>query len=201
MQQAVKRSSDTLLEIAQHEELKGELTFQRILNILGERAFGVALLFFALPSALPFSAIPGISVVFTVPIIIFACQMILARHTLWLPKIIAERTIHHQAMSKVIHTTVPFLIKIESFLKPRWAFMTSRMMEIIHGCFIVCLALLLMLPIPFSNFILAGLLILFSLGLIEKDGLLLVIGYILGLLYIGLIYAVIVAMIQHVFIA
>lgn len=199
MKKTVKRSSDALLEIANHKELKEELTYQRILQVLGERAFGIALLFFALPSALPFSTIPGISVFFSVPIILFACQMLFARKTLWLPKIIAERTIHQKSISRVIHSTVPLLVKIEYFLKPRWSFMTCRFMEIINGSIIFCLALLLMLPIPLSNFIFAGLLIIFSLGLIEKDGLFLAVGYIGAILYTSFIYVFIVGVIKHLF--
>lgn len=174
MNKNTTRSSDALLTIVNHNDLKGELTFQRILQALGERAFGVVLLFFALPSALPFSTIPGVSVIFSVPILLFSCQMVFARKTLWLPKTIAEHTIHQKNISKIIHATVPYLIKIEYFLKPRWSFMTCRLMEIINGTIIFCLAILLMLPIPFSNFIFAALLITFSLGLIEKDGLFIV---------------------------
>ena len=77
--------------------------------------------------------------------------------------------------------------------------MTSRFMEIINGLVIFCLALLLMLPIPFSNFIFAALLIIFSLGLIENDGLFLVMGYIGTIFYISFIYIFIVAVIKHSF--
>lgn len=199
MKKTVKRSSDTLLEIANHEELQGELTYQRILQVLGERAFGIVLLFFALPSALPFSAVPGISVIFSVPIVLFAIQMIFAKKILWLPEIIAKRTIHKSTISKVVHAAVPYLIKVEYFLKPRWTFMTSRFMEIINGSVIFCLALLLMLPIPLSNFIFAALLIIFSLGLIENDGLFLVIGYVGAIFYTSFIYVFIVAVIKHLF--
>lgn len=45
MKKSMERSSDTLLEIASHQELKGEVTYQRILQVLGERAFGIVLLF------------------------------------------------------------------------------------------------------------------------------------------------------------
>lgn len=88
-----------------------------------------------------------------------------------------------KSISKIIHTTVPYLIKIEYFLKPRWSFMTCRFMEIINGTIIFCLAILLMLPIPFSNFIFAALLITFSLGLIEKDGLFIILAYVGVFLY------------------
>lgn len=197
MKENVKRSSDTLLAIVNHKDLKGELTYQRILQALGERAFGIVLLFFSLPSALPFSAIPGVSVIFSVPILLFAFQMIFARKTMWLPKSIAERTIHQETIAKIIHATVPYLIKIEYFLKPRWAFMTCRFMEIMNGSIIFGLAILLMLPIPLSNFIFASLLIIFSLGLIEKDGVFLAIGYIGVVFYVSFIYVFIVAIIKH----
>lgn len=199
MKTTIPHSSDILLEIANNDALKGELTYQHILKLLGERAFGIVLLFFALPSALPFSTVPGISVIFSVPIALFACQMVFARNTLWLPKIIAKRTIHHKTISKVIHTTVPYLTKVEYFLKPRWAFMTCRFMEIINGSTIFCLAILLMLPIPLSNFIFAALLIIFSLGLIEKDGILLVVGYIGAIFYGKFIYEIIRIIIKHLF--
>ncbi|WP_115704972.1 exopolysaccharide biosynthesis protein [Legionella sainthelensi] len=199
MNKNTTRSSAALLTLVNHDDLKGELTFQRILQALGERAFGIVLLFFALPSALPFSTIPGVSVIFSVPILLFACQMVFARKTLWLPKTIAEHTIHQKSISKIIHATVPYLIKIEYFLKPRWSFMTCRFMEIINGTIIFCLAILLMLPIPFSNFIFAALLITFSLGLIEKDGLFIILAYVGVFFYISFIYVFIVAIIKHFF--
>lgn len=199
MKKNTKRSSDILLEIVTHEEPTGELTYRHILQMLGERAFGMVLLFFALPSALPFSAIPGISFIFSVPIACFACQMVFARKKLWLPKVVAKRTIHHDTLSRVIHAAVPYLVKIEYFSKPRWLFMFSRFIEIINGSIIFCLAILLMLPIPLSNFIFAALLVIFSIGLIEKDGLFIVAGYVGAILYIGFIYTFIWAIIKQIF--
>lgn len=199
MKTTIVHSSDTLLKLANHKELEGQLTYQNILEVLGERAFGIVLLFFALPSALPFSTVPGVSFVFSVPIALFACQMIFARKTLWLPKIIAKRTIHQKTISKVIHTTLPYLTKIEYFLKPRWVFMTYRLMEIINGITIFCLAIFLMLPIPLSNFIFALLLIIFSLGLIEKDGVLLIVGYIGAIFYISFMFVFVEGIIKYLF--
>ena len=186
MEKDYKRSSEILLGITRDERFKGDLTFDYIMLALGERAFGLALLFFALPSALPVSAIPGVAAIFGLPIAIFAFQMIFARETLWLPKRIAERPVSHENIAKIIHTAVPYLKKLEYFLKPRWAFMTSRLMEIVNGSVIFCVALLLMLPIPFSNFIFAFIIIMFSLGFIEKDGVFIVIGYIGVIVYVGL---------------
>lgn len=168
---------------------------QRIIQELGQRAFGIVLLFFALPNALPFSVVPGISTVSSVPILIFACQMIFARKVLWLPKIIAEKPIKQETIARVIHPTLPYLIKIERFLKPRLLFMNSRLMEVINGIVIFCLAILLMLPIPLSNFIIAGLIITFSLGLMAKDGVFILLGYVGTTLYLSVIYLIIMRLI------
>ena len=61
-------------------------------------------------------------------------------------------------------------------------------MEIITGIVIMMLALLLLLPIPFSNFIFAALIIIFSLGLIEKDGFFILCGYFAPILYFSVLY-------------
>ena len=76
--------------------------------------------------------------------------------------------------------------------------LTIAPMEILNGLVILVLALLLILPIPFSNFIFAIQLIVFSMGLIEKDGIFIVLGYTASLLYISLISWVIVAAVNNI---
>lgn len=183
-----KRSSEVLRELIENENLKGALTYHYILQTLGNRAFGVAILFFALPSILPFSVIPGVAVVFSIPIVIFALEMTLGRKSLWLPKRIAQKTISHTKITQIISAVLPYVVKLERLSKPRLRFMTYRPMEIINGLTILFLAFLLMLPIPFSNFIFGALLAIFSMGIIEKDGLLIFIGYVCFIIYMSFIY-------------
>ena len=194
-----KRSSEILLDIANDKKLDGDLTFHRILEILGVRAFGIGLLFFALPSALPVSAIPGISFIFSLPVLLLAVQMIMSRKTIWLPKIVAKHTIHHKTICKIVHASSPYLKKAELLLKPRLLFMTSPIMERVNGTVIALLACLLMLPIPLSNFIFSSLIIMFSLGFIEKDGIFVIAGYVGSFLYVSFIYTIIATAIQVVF--
>ncbi len=190
-------SSVTILKLDQLKHFQGKVTYQDVLQSLGDSAFGLVLLFFSLPSALPLASIPSISVIFSIPILLFSVQMILGRKTLWLPLILAKRTISQQALMKVSRTSLPYLVKINHLLKPRWRFMTSRIMEIVNGMVIFCLALLLMLPIPFSNFFFAGLLILFSLGIIENDGVVIFVAYLGTVVYLSFIYLIVVAVIKH----
>lgn len=194
-----KCSSEILTEIAHDRKLDGKLTFARILQLLGDRAFGLAILFFALPSALPISVIPGISFVFGLPIFLLALQMILMRNSLWLPKRVGMITVDHKIMIKIINSSTHYLKKLERFLKPRLSFMTSRKMEIPNGFFLLCLSLLLMLPIPFSNYLLGTLIIIFSLGLVEKDGIFIMTSYVGVIVYLSFIYTLIFGVIKTIF--
>ncbi|HUX78183.1 MAG TPA: exopolysaccharide biosynthesis protein [Alphaproteobacteria bacterium] len=194
-----KRSSEILLEIAQDQNLEGNLTYRYILQALGKRAFGIVFLFFSLPSVLPFSAIPGVSLLFSIPIAIFALEMIFARKSLWLPEGIANKTISHSKISRIITAVIPYVMKLERLSKPRWALMTCRIMEIVNGIAILCLAFLLMLPIPLSNSIFGALLVIFSLGIAEKDGLLIFIGYFCFILYLCFVYLTIIKAVEYFF--
>ena len=48
------------------------------------------------------------------------------------------------------------------------------------GLLLVLLGLLLSLPIPFTNYLFAGLLMLFALALLERDGVLMLVAWIAG---------------------
>ena len=196
---SVKRSSEILLDIAHDRKLDGDLTFHRILQLLGDRAFGLAIIFFALPSMLPVSAVPGISLLFGIPILTLSLQMIFMRKTMWLPKRVGDHTISHKTIVKIIHASTCYLQKMEFFLKPRLVFITSKYMEMINGLMLLVLAFLLMLPIPLSNFIFASLIIIFSLGLMEKDGVFILVSYVGGIIYVAFIYNIIFVVVKTIF--
>jgi hypothetical protein len=164
---------------------KGEplLTYGSLVNRLGEQGFGIIAIVFALPSALPVSVIPGFSFVFGLPIVFIAIQLIIARQALWLPKTLYDKPVDRERLVRVIKKTRPVLLSIEHLLKPRWAFFSSPVMERMHGIILLALSLLLLLPIPFSNFIFASIIICFGFGIAEKDGVFLVIAYIASFLY------------------
>lgn len=73
-------------------------------------------------------------------------------------------------------------------------------MEIINGIVIFCFAFLLLLLISFSNFIFGILIIPFSLGLVERDGVLIIVGYIEAIIYINFVYLLIATTIKTFFV-
>lgn len=194
------RSSDILLNLAEDKTLGTDLTFKLLVTILGRRSFGVALLLFSLPSALPFSIIPGFSTVFSIPILVFGIQMLFGMKTLGLPSFIADRKISHENLAKIIKKFIPYLKAMERFLKPRLAFMTNAIGESITGLLIAGLAITLMLPIPLTNFFISLALILLALGTIEKDGLFIIFGWLATIIILTFIPTFIVAVVKKIWI-
>ncbi len=176
MSRALKRLAETAAK-------EKKMTYGGIVEELGDQGLGFIIVLFALPSALPISAVPGFSFIFGLPIVFVALHIIIGRHRIWLPKFLSEKAVNTETLSKIIKKTLPYLKYIEKLLKPRLCFMTSPIMERVHGVALLLLSLLLLLPIPMSNFIFAGLIILFGLGLTGEDGLCLLVAYLGAILY------------------
>lgn len=184
------KTSEILFELAKVEKLPKSISYGEILKTLGLRAFGILVIFFSIPSLLPFSAIPGISFLFSLPIAFFALEMILGHKSFWLPENLSKRTISRSKVSHMIKKVYPYLLKIEKFTQPRLSFMAAAPFDRMNALIIFSLCLLLMLPIPFSNFIIGSMIILISLGIMEKDGLLLFISYTLASCYFIFLFSI-----------
>ncbi|MCE3046374.1 exopolysaccharide biosynthesis protein [Legionella sp. 16cNR16C] len=169
--------SQLLRKIVSAHKKEKSISYGELIQSMGERAFGLITILFALPSGLPISIIPGFSFVFGLPIVFIALHLIIGRKSLWLPARLARQTVDIDTLEKVLSRTRPYLLYIERLLKPRLLFCFSGIAEHIHGLCLLLLSLLLLLPIPLSNFVFAALIICFGLGLIEKDGLLILLAY------------------------
>ena len=61
--------------------------------------------------------------------------------------------------------------RLEHLVRPRLhALPRSRLANAYTGVLLICLGLLLALPLPMTNFVFAGTLLLFALALVERDG-------------------------------
>ncbi|WED42890.1 exopolysaccharide biosynthesis protein [Legionella cardiaca] len=177
-----------LTKMVEENKSATSISYGELVKLFGDQAFGLIIILFALPSALPISIIPGFSFIFGLPIVFIAIHIIIARRALWLPEKLANRRLEFSKFAEVVRKTIPYLRFIEQMLKPRLLFFTRPVMERLHGVVMLMLSFLLLLPIPFSNFIFASLIILFGLGLAEKDGVVLVLAY-LGVFFYGLFLA------------
>lgn len=159
---------------------KGErIALGDIVDALANRGHGLLLLLFALPNCVPIY-LPGLSAVFGLPMAVIAAQMILGHERPWLPQALLDRSLARADYETLIGRTTPYLAKIERVLKPRLLVLADPIAQRAVGLLCLCLALLLSLPIPFTNIPLALPVALLGLGLIARDGLLVLIGAVAG---------------------
>lgn len=164
----------------------GELT-----GAFGERTFGVLILILSLPNAVGLGAIPGLSAVFGLPQIFIALQMAIGRETLWLPDWLACRSIAGSDFAIMVDKAMPHLLRVEKALRPRLLPLSSAFAERVLGLIFVVLASIVSLPIPLGNQPPAVAMAIMSIGLIERDGLYISIGAVVGFLATALALAVV----------
>ena len=155
-----------------------EIVLGDILDFFGERAFGALMLVLALPMATPLSAIPGISSVFGLPLVVICAQFMLGYPRPLLPAPLARRTIRREALVRAVERADPWLARIERVVHPRLPALTGAAAERALGAVCVVMAILLALPIPGANQPPAVAVALFAVGLVERDGVFAILGWI-----------------------
>jgi hypothetical protein len=155
-------------------------------------ARGPALLLILL--ALPFCviAIPGLSMPFGLAIGFIGACLSLGREPR-LPRFLLHRRLPPKRMEPLLASAARMARRLEGVVRPRLTFLhagpgMARLVGL--GVALAGLGLMLPLPIPFSNALPAWAVVLLALGLMERDGLFLLLGHLTvlaGWLFIGLI--------------
>jgi hypothetical protein len=172
-------------------ESDNAMKFGDFLERINHKSFGVFLAILALPSALPVPA-PGYSTPFGLLLVFLGFQILVNRKYIWFPKFITEKPLPLLAGSKLLSGMVSFLEFFERFLKPRVKILTKGIFYRIVGLLVVLCGSSMILPIPLTNTAPAFGIFLMGIGLLEEDGLVIILGMIsclLGiLLSVTLIY-------------
>lgn len=147
---------------------------------LGRNGFDLALIVLALPAMIP---IPGpFGMVTGTCLVLVACQMLLGRRRLALPRFLADRHLAADGVTAVIAGALPWLRRLEAFMRAgRWRSLTGRAGRLLMGVPVLLLAVVLALPIPFGNIGPVASLLVIGLSLMTRDGLALVVGLVLTL--------------------
>ena len=171
-----KRLSVTLRWLQIRLKHQTNVTLENYIYFLGERGYGPLILLFSLPNSLPVPSLPGYSTLFSLPIILLSLQMIAGRTEIWLPRRFRQHPKMGEWLTKAVVKATPWLIKWEWLIHSRWYFLPPMVVTRLVGLVILAMALVLLLPIPFGNF-LPGLAISFlALGLWARDGVLMALG-------------------------
>jgi len=174
------RTSELLRTFA-HSLDSDRVSLAEIVEGLGDRGLGVLIAIFALPNILP-STVPFGNVATGIPPLVFAVQLMLGVEHLILPPFLARRKVGTHWLKALAPKVASVLSWFERLLEPRMAWVTSSHSERFIGAIAIVLAVVSTLPIPFGHNLPALGLVLIGLGLIERDGLAILIGAGIGML-------------------
>jgi hypothetical protein len=160
--------------------LPGErITVGTIVAALKDRAYALLVVLLGLPNCLPMP--PPIPLACGLVLVFVAVQMLSGLTAPWLPQALLRRSIRRRVLSRAVARAVPLLLRLERFSKPRLTLLGSRYAVPVIGLLVLILALGLLVAAPFIGQIPLGLAIcLVGLGLVERDGVVIVIGAIVG---------------------
>jgi hypothetical protein len=168
-------ASTTLAELVRKSQERNGLTIGESLDGMGRSGFGFVMLLLALPAMIP---VPGpFGMVFGSALAIVALQFTFGVRAVWLPALLRNRRISANAFGSLERYASPWIARIERLVRPgRVKVLTGRQLPYFLGLPVFALAIAIALPIPFGNIIPVLAICVMAVGLIERDGLVLLIG-------------------------
>jgi hypothetical protein len=181
----VLKTSEILARVAAHATSERVSLFE-ILGRIRARAFGVFLILFAAPNALPMP--PGFAPFTAVFILLVAVQLTMGRTALWVPKWLGYKSIPTRHLVRVIDWVIPKLARVERWSRPRGIKWTRLRARQPLGLLIIVLALIMALPIPIiGNTPPAIAITLIGFGMLQRDAVWLLAGVAVAILDIAII--------------
>lgn len=160
----------------------GRVSLAQALDVLGERAFGAVMLVLSLPNALPVPL--GVATVLEIPMLLVSIQMTMGRKRLWLPGFALRLSLPAEKAGRLLDRMVSLLRRMERLVRPRLGALRGPAVERPIGLLCVVLGIILVVPVPLLGWFPAFALVALSLGLVERDGVMLLVG--LGLAALSL---------------
>ena len=170
-----RRFSDTLERLGAHGGDK--LHLGEIVEAFGERAFGAVMLLFAIVNMLPWP--PGGTTLTGAPLLFLSAELAWGRDTLWLPNWLAHASVKRETFRTLSGRLMKIIRFSEALSRPRLYFLTGRLGQGLIGLACLMLSAVLVLPVFGGNLIPAVAIGFFSLGIMQRDGLAVLLGWVM----------------------
>jgi hypothetical protein len=189
---ATERISDALRRLLR--EANGRpLMIREMVEILHGRGLQFVVILLCLPFLTPVT-VPGVSIPFGLAIALCGLRIAFG-HRPWLPAFVLDRRISYPVLERMVHFGCGIYEKVEKVIRPRLGFLlVGPGMGMMIGSAIALSGIFLSLPIPppfpLTNTIPGFAIIFLSLGLMERDGGLILWGYaltVISAIYVTLI--------------
>lgn len=169
------------------------VTTRQLLALAGEQGMLLALLVLTVPFLFPVS-IPGVSTIFGLVGILISIGITLNRVP-WLPARLLDKAISTEKLVPAIQKGADAFTRVDRVSHPRLQRLTTgRVVNLLNGLGLLAGNVLLLFPlsfVPFSNTLPAVAVLLLSAGMLQRDGLLILLGYLFLLatvVYFGFLF-------------
>ena len=171
------RTSEVLSRLA--AQTSERLTVGDILVVLRDRAFALLIVLLGLPNCLPMP--PPIPLVCGLLLGLVAAQIAAGRPTPWLPRYLLHRSVRRDDVKRAVNRALPIFRRLERWSRPRiTVFETTAAVRMI-GILVLALSFGLLFAAPVIGQIPLGIAVcLVGLGLVERDGVVVIAGFAVG---------------------
>jgi hypothetical protein len=171
------------------------LTVGDILVVLRDRAFALLVVLLGLPNCLPMP--PPIPLVSGLLLALVAVQIIAGRPAPWLPRTLLHRSIARVDVERAVLRAAPIFRRLERFSRPRMTMLETAVSFRVIGVVLLILAVGIIFALPpiVGQIPLGVAVCLLGLGLVERDGVVVIAGLVIGsiglTLNAGFVYALV----------
>lgn len=179
----MKLENGALTEVVDELEAASEggetVSVGHLIDALGERGYGPALAILPLIELTPIGGIPGFPTLLALTVGLITVRLLMGYRHFWAPDWLRRRELNSERVFKSVHWLKPISERIDGQLRERlsrFAGPTAR-----KAACIVILGILLLVPplevIPFATSAPMIAISVFGLGLLYRDGLLMLLGF------------------------
>lgn len=166
-----------------------KISVGEIIDTIGRRSFGPLLLLAGILGMTPVAAIPTAPSIIAVITILISIQLLFGRDAIWIPRFIQKLSVKAERLTKTVKVTQKPAHFVDKLVKPRLQGLTRPMADRVVA--LVCILVAICVPplelLPFAAFIPSLAIATFGLGLIARDGLLVLIAFVISTSALGLI--------------
>lgn len=153
------------------------ITLGEIADRFGVRGFGILLILATLTAFIPTPV--GAGAVAGPLVMLIGAQMLFGLDRPWLPRRLRARVISRATVGRFVQRISRMLHWLERLCRPRWTVLFARVGPPLTGLLVIGHGLVLALPIPLTNYPLALVLLLAGVALVEDDGIVLAVSWLL----------------------
>ncbi|MFC3606350.1 exopolysaccharide biosynthesis protein [Stutzerimonas tarimensis] len=148
------------------------VTIGEMVEAAGQCSFGVMLMVPGLLVLSPLSGIPGIPTFIAAMVTLISVQLLIGRHSFWLPNWLLKRSASRPKFNKAQHFMLKIARVVDKLSRRRLVFLASG--PAVRVVALLCLAIAVTMPpleiLPFTSSLAGAVFSVLGLGLMARDG-------------------------------